>query len=100
MPEGGELQVNLIPPSPTDYQVAMPVIDTGSGIEPDIKEKIFDPLFTNKMPGKGTGLGLFVVKQILDDCHGSVEVFSIPQKGTRFQIKIPAAPVGEKTRNT
>jgi len=71
--------------------VVMKVIDSGSGIPPQIVDKIFDPFFTTKEPGKGTGLGLSTVMGIVRSHGGFVEVESHPGKGSVFRIFIPAA---------
>ncbi|MBN1598597.1 MAG: PAS domain S-box protein [Bacteroidales bacterium] len=63
--------------------------DTGPGIEPDIKEKIFEPFFTTKKQGEGSGLGLDIVKKIVDKHKGIVEVESKLGEGANFIIKIP-----------
>jgi CheY-like chemotaxis protein len=64
--------------------------DTGYGIPNDIIEKIFDPYFTTKDPGKGTGLGLAVVHGIIEDHEGFIKVSSITNKGSIFKIFLPA----------
>ncbi len=70
-------------------QVILEVSDTGPGIPAENLGKIFDPLFTTKDPGKGTGLGLFVVKQIVDESKGKIQVLSQPGEGTTFRIIFP-----------
>ncbi len=64
------------------------IIDNGPGIPDDIKDKIFDPFFTTKPIGKGTGLGLEVVQQIVSQHNGKVEVNSVPGR-TEFSICFP-----------
>jgi signal transduction histidine kinase len=64
------------------------IIDNGPGIPKEIVEKIFDPFFTTKPVGKGTGLGLEVVKQIVNQHNGKVEVRSEPGK-TEFKVCLP-----------
>ena len=63
--------------------------DTGCGIPADILDKIFLPDFTTKPVGKGTGLGLASVKTMVEGYHGSIDVRSEPDKGTRFTIRLP-----------
>ncbi|MGL1903346.1 MAG: HAMP domain-containing histidine kinase [Fibrobacterales bacterium] len=63
--------------------------DNGPGIPTDIIHKIFNPFFTTKAQGKGTGLGLAVCRNIIDAHQGSVSVISEPQKGTTFTITLP-----------
>ncbi len=72
-------------------QVRIEIEDTGSGIAPDKLEKIYDPFFTTKEPGKGTGLGLFIVRQIIERNKGRISVESVVGKGTTFFLDFPAA---------
>jgi len=69
--------------------IKLSVSDTGHGIHPDITEKIFDPYFTTKPPGEGTGLGLSVVHGIVKSHKGSISVYSEPAKGSIFTIYLP-----------
>lgn len=76
--------------------VAIHVIDTGSGIDPSIREKVFDPFFTTKPPGQGTGLGLSISYQIIHDHGGALQFESAPGQGTHFVIYLPLRPPLEK----
>ncbi|WP_096429284.1 sensor histidine kinase [Labilibaculum antarcticum] len=69
----------------SDYQVS--VIDNGSGINPDIKEKLFSPNFTTK--SSGMGLGLSIVKNIVENANGSIWVESERHIGSCFIVRIP-----------
>ena len=71
--------------------VRLDIKDTGSGIPPEKLEKIYDPFFTTKEPGKGTGLGLFIVRQIVERNKGRISVESTVGKGTTFFLDFPAA---------
>ena len=64
------------------------VTDSGKGIPPEVMPKIFQPFFTTKPPGEGNGLGLDIVKKIIDKHEGEIEVASIPGK-TTFTVSIP-----------
>jgi signal transduction histidine kinase len=70
--------------------IEIEVRDNGSGIPPGIRKKIFDPFFTTKDVGKGSGLGLFVVYEIIDEHDGSIAVGAAPGDGTVFTIRLPA----------
>ena len=65
------------------------ITDTGTGIEKDIINKIFDPGFTTKGVGVGTGLGLSICYQIIEKHKGEIKVKSAPNEGSTFTIKIP-----------
>jgi signal transduction histidine kinase len=72
--------------------VRIEIEDTGSGIPPDKLGKIYDPFFTTKEPGKGTGLGLFIVRQIVERNRGRISVTSAVGKGTTFALEFPSSP--------
>ncbi len=69
--------------------VDIEIQDSGSGIPLDIIAKIFDPFFTTKDVGKGSGLGLFIVHEIIEEHDGCIAVDSQPGQGTRFLIRLP-----------
>jgi signal transduction histidine kinase len=72
-----------------EYQVVV-IRDSGQGIPEDILGKIFTPFFTTKKAGEGSGLGLDIVKKIVDKHNGKVEVASAVGEGTTFSVFIPA----------
>lgn len=67
------------------------IADNGSGIPKDKVEQIFHPFYTTKAPGKGTGLGLFIVKQVVERNKGAIEVESEEGVGTTFTLRFPTA---------
>ncbi|HUS47500.1 MAG TPA: ATP-binding protein [Phycisphaerae bacterium] len=74
-------------------QVVVSVIDNGRGIAADKLGQIFTPFFSAKGQG-GTGLGLAVVKKIIEEHHGTIDVASTVGEGTTFTIKLPVMPAG------
>jgi polar amino acid transport system substrate-binding protein len=67
--------------------------DTGCGISEKNLQNLFNPFFTTKEPGKGTGLGLFIVYSEVDKVGGTIDVYSREGEGTRFVIRIPDGQV-------
>jgi predicted ATPase/signal transduction histidine kinase/tRNA A-37 threonylcarbamoyl transferase component Bud32 len=71
-------------------QVKITIADNGIGMSEEVKQRIFDHLFTTKIIGKGTGLGLAIAHQIIVEKHsGVINVKSVPGEGTEFEIQIP-----------
>ncbi|HBE18395.1 MAG TPA: PAS domain-containing sensor histidine kinase [Cyanobacteria bacterium UBA11367] len=74
----------------TGAYVKIAIADTGTGIPPKIIDRIFDPFFTTKEQGKGTGLGLSTVIGILKSHRGFIDVLTEVDKGSEFQVFLPA----------
>jgi PAS domain S-box-containing protein len=102
MPDGGTLSIHTtnhaidetditrhpgLRPGP---HVKLRVADTGTGIPPEIAERVFEPFFTTKPKGEGTGLGLATVYGIITQAGGHAELTSAPAAGTAFTIFLPA----------
>lgn len=106
MPGGGTVRVtararDLAPGAPElpagarpGTYVALAVADTGTGIAPDVLERVFEPLFTTKPAGKGTGLGLSTCRDIATAAGGFVTVQSEVGRGTTFAVFLPAVGPG------
>jgi PAS domain S-box-containing protein len=103
MPRGGGLvlettNINLehghsynqlaVPPGP---YVMLAVVDNGCGMDADTRSHLFEPYFTTKDKGKGTGFGLSTVYGVVKQSGGSILVYSEPGKGSRFEIYLPLA---------
>lgn len=85
--DGGQLIVHL--EAIGGDKLGLTVYDTGSGISPDILPRIFDPFFTTKELGFGTGLGLALVKRIVNELGGSIEAQSEVGVSTTFKVVLP-----------
>ncbi|MGI9048584.1 MAG: ATP-binding protein [Rubrobacteraceae bacterium] len=80
-------------------RVLVEVSDTGPGIPEDVRGKIFEPFFTTKDVGKGTGLGLDIVRRIITEKHKGDIMLDTGPDGTTFQIRLPIDPSGEESRD-
>jgi signal transduction histidine kinase len=92
MPHGGTLTISGEIDESADL-ISLAVADTGCGIGPEDLPRIFEPFYSTKADGKGSGLGLPMVYGIIREHHGDVEVESEPGKGSTFRIKLPRNPV-------
>jgi PAS domain S-box-containing protein len=88
MPAGGVLTIET---KTVEGSVALIVTDTGSGMSDEVRARLFEPFFTTKPTGKGTGLGLSTVFGIVSRANGTIRVDSELGKGSRFEIRLPAA---------
>ncbi len=80
--------------SGVDY-VVIDVADSGSGVAPDLLDRIFEPFYSTKEIGHGTGLGLSICRKIMEEHRGSARVYSEPGKGSVFSLLIPYVPTEE-----
>jgi len=83
---GGKITVTI---GREEDVVTLSVSDTGKGIPRENMDKIFEPFFSDKPPGQGTGLGLFVTREIVDKLGGAIDVRSRVGKGTTMAVTIP-----------
>jgi two-component system NtrC family sensor kinase len=80
-------------------RVEIRIRDNGSGIPPEVKDKMFNPFFTTKPPGEGTGLGLSLSYDIIVKQHaGSIEVDTQPGEFTEFRVILPRMVARSKPR--
>jgi len=87
-PAGSSPCPALVAAAPEEY-VCFSVIDTGCGIPDEVKPRIFEPLFTTKQEGAGTGMGLANVRDIVTAHGGTIEVDSVEGQGTTFRVYLP-----------
>ena len=76
------------------------VRDNGLGITPEVRERIFEPFYTTKVVGKGTGLGLATVWHLVTEAGGRVELESVPGEGTAFHVLLPVWPAPKTGEST
>ena len=101
MPEGGKLTIQTsamslghddgaFPGAEKGEHVLLTVTDTGQGVDAEVLEHLFEPFYTTKDPGQGSGLGLAMVYGIVKNHHGSIVCSSRPGEGMTFRILLPA----------
>ena len=114
-PQGGEIRIGVKPVhlmedikngktdrypnlEPGSY-VEIKVADTGSGIKPELMDRVFDPFFTTKKPGEGTGMGLAVIDGIVKSHKGAILVESNAKTGTVFRVYLPMLAIENKRKD-
>lgn len=113
MPDGGVLEIETFDlengasrdcsSAPlTVPRVGLRVKDNGIGIPPEIRERIFEPFFTTKEVGNGSGLGLSIVRRLMDELGGTLKMNSAPGQGTVFELgfRTAAVPLGGEDDET
>ena len=102
MPDGGEMQFAMtrldvvseetspVPGASSGSWVCLSVSDTGMGMDEEVQAHLFEPFYTTKETGKGTGLGLAQVFGIVRQHEGHIDVETAPEEGTTFRIYLPA----------
>jgi DNA-binding response OmpR family regulator/two-component sensor histidine kinase len=103
MPEGGKVEISTTslqseaassiprPLLPEGDFIVLTVADSGTGIDEATRQRIFEPFYTTKPAGRGTGLGLFTVQQVVKRCGGFLSISSAKGLGTTVRIYLPAA---------
>lgn len=91
MPRGGRIEVRArsLPDA-----IVLSVADTGPGISPDVRAHLFEPFFSVKATGQGTGLGLVICKDLIEKQGGSITAANRPEGGAEFTVTIPVARTG------
>lgn len=92
MPKGGNIILDVTESKQTGF-LSVTITDTGTGISDHILNSIFNPFFTTKPTGQGTGLGLAVSRGIIEKHGGSISVKSSQGVGTTFTVHLPTVPI-------
>jgi two-component system nitrogen regulation sensor histidine kinase NtrY len=88
MPDGGRLTIS-VGPDEARGEVVLAVGDTGIGLDPEVRRRLFEPYFSTK--SSGTGLGLAIVRRAVEAHHGRIELNTAVAGGTTFEIRLPRA---------
>jgi two-component system NtrC family sensor kinase len=94
--KGGKISITI---EEKEEEAVLTVQDTGEGIQEENLERIFEPFFSTKSTGEGTGLGLFVAQEIVDKLGGNIEVESQVGRGASFKVRLPKTGPFEENLN-
>lgn len=96
LPQGGSIDIDLqrmasseSTEEPLAESALLTVADNGMGMTPEVLSQVFNPFFTTKPRGKGTGLGMAMIHAIVRDHQGQISIQSRPGEGTRIEIRLP-----------
>jgi PAS domain S-box-containing protein len=95
LPSGGTIRMIVRGDADQD-QALLEIIDTGTGMTPEVRKRIFEPFFTTKGQ-HGTGLGLAMAFGVAEGLGGTIEVESAPGQGTTIRMRLPASTIGQST---
>lgn len=85
-PEGAD------PMFTADHVVVLKVADSGPGVADELRDRIFDPFYTTKDPGRGTGLGLSICARLVEGMGGKIHLEEAPEGGAEFVVRLPGVP--------
>ena len=89
MPDGGRITMSLSDAGDADAMVRLAISDTGTGIDSEVLDRVFEPFVTTKSPQGGTGLGLSIIRDFAEDSGGSVTIQSAQGVGTTLALLLP-----------
>ena len=86
LPNGGHVRIET---GSDDNGIHITIADSGPGVPVEIRESIFEPFFSTKKEGVGTGLGLYICRNILEEHGGTIDLVETGQEGAEFKLVLP-----------
>jgi signal transduction histidine kinase len=94
--DGGSGELRVVT-APEGDGARIDVVDTGRGIPPEQLKRIYEPFFSSRPTGQGTGLGLFITHRIVTEMGGTIEARSEPRRGTTMIVRLPQGESGARS---